>query len=93
MKLFIKFLMESTVIQQVKDDCLVFWVRHGERVDHVDYEALLDQPEHIKYDSPLSELGKQQAYEAGIRIKESLAAQGYAGSPITILVSPLLRTL
>ncbi len=51
-------------------------MRHGERVDHVDYEALLGQPEHIKYDSPLSELGKQQAFEAGIRIKESLASLG-----------------
>ena len=48
-----------------KRECLFFWVRHAERVDHkVNQEALLnpDRPKEkesypFKYDSPITENG------------------------------------
>ena len=72
---------------------LVYWVRHGERLDEAYYIPYDDRICEYKCDPPLTEKGKEQAREAGSRIAQFIESQGFAGCPIKIIASPLLRTL
>ncbi len=74
----------------------MFWVRHGERADHLQSWYTLDHDnlaDHVKYDPALSDEGKLQSFQAGMRIKEIISSMGLQAYSITLMVSPLLRTL
>lgn len=77
--------MESSV-----KPCLVIWVRHGHRVDHV-WEEGKEKKDDV--DPELSADGVTQAKEAGVRIKELIEKEGYQGCQIKVVSSPFLRTL
>ncbi len=49
----------------------VFVIRHGERIDHVDYSWVgkSDRP----YDPPLTEQGVREAKDAGCMLKERVS--------------------
>ena len=72
--------------------CLFFWVRHAERLDHKQ-DSTPHDPLPFKHDSPITEVGKQQAADAGLRIRQAIEEAGYSEVPIQYVVSPLLRTL
>ena len=48
----------------------IFIIRHGERLDNVDYEWELtaERP----YDPPLTDDGTKQAFDAGLRFKDKV---------------------
>ena len=52
----------------------VFIIRHGERLDNVDYDWVrtAERP----YDPPLTEDGVKEASEAGMRFKDKVRGQG-----------------
>lgn len=59
----------------------LYLVRHGQRLDAVDKSWKGDN----KYDPPLSELGFEQAWKVGVRLRQE---------PIDVIIaSPYLRTL
>eukprot|EP00347_Sterkiella_histriomuscorum_P011745 403371264 len=82
--------------QQQKPECLVVWVRHGELADQTFIKNWLGlqsvQVEH-NFDPPLTQNGKDQAYLAGQRVKDYIVKSDFAGAEITILSSPMIRTL
>eukprot|EP00347_Sterkiella_histriomuscorum_P023034 403336211 len=82
--------MESITSQQQK--CLLFFVRHGERLD----ELKTAKKPFIEYafDPQLSDNGKQQSLKAGQNIRNIIDEMGYGGEvPLKIIVSPFIRTL
>ena len=79
-------------------ECLLIWVRHGERADNFHFKNFINQfyePTVIefKFDPPLTPDGKTQAFEAGVRITQLIKDQDFEDRPLKILVSPFLRTL
>ena len=66
----------------------LFYVRHGERVDHAKH-LKIEYP--IKYDPPLTPLGVQQATETGRFFKEYLKTHKF--DDIVIECSPFIRTM
>jgi len=49
-------------------ELLLIWVRHGERLDEAFYIPEDEKKYEFLEDPPLTERGKQQAREAGLRI-------------------------
>jgi broad specificity phosphatase PhoE len=76
-----------------KKELLLYWVRHGERMDEAYYIPYDERVPEFENDPPLTEKGKQQASEAGLRIAKMIEAHGYNGCAIKFIASPLLRTL
>lgn len=75
----------------------VFWIRHGERLDHVAANWLspsLLAAGHAKTDPPLSSLGKLQALETALLLRSERLKQNPSGTPgrcAVIRSSPALR--
>lgn len=63
----------------------IFLVRHGQSAGNADKNIYAELPD---YALPLTELGKQQAFEAGIKLK-TLIGEG----EVQFYVSPFFRTL
>lgn len=71
--------------------CLLFFVRHGERQDEIESKTKVHFD--FKFDPPLSEHGKQQAFQSGLNIAKFIEDRGYSDVPIKFISSPFLRTL
>ncbi|CAI2377121.1 unnamed protein product [Moneuplotes crassus] len=75
----------------------IILVRHGERTDDPEREVQLDTDEpEVKYDCHLTDKGKNQAFQTGEFIKESIIGQNRLKifpSDIKVFTSPFLRCI
>jgi hypothetical protein len=73
---------------------LFIYVRHSEREDEVTEYLPIRNPVEYFHDPPLTERGKDLAYDVGKNIVAPyIRSKGYEGCEMLFICSPFIRTL